>query len=322
MSQRRHADARRPRIAQRRGFTIVELLVVITIIGLLMAMTFPALQGVLAQVRRQTCANKLRDLANACEVFASNPPDRYPALVDKGQMVRGVTKQPLPWTVKVLAYLGQKPLGDTWTSPSPGKAYVVTRVSAFICPEDTTAETGDQPLSFVINAGATEDAMKVTAANGIAFSRYVDGVGTSRSQINNDKSLAATILLTENLQAGNWGDKRKNIDVPTPYDGESPTSAREVQRYTGFVWNGLGINQGDEEHDFDDPGALPEAKWARPSSEHPGGVNIAMCAGVVRFLDQGIDRHVFQYLCVANPAKAAAKGLEPRVATMVSAPEF
>ncbi|NUM79772.1 DUF1559 domain-containing protein [bacterium] len=304
----------------RPAFTIVELLVVITIIGMLMAMSFPMLQAVLAQARRQDCANRLRELLHAAELRHGNS-DAYPALVERGpRRAAGTRNQPLVWPVPLLEYLGQAPLGKTWTSAKPDRAYVVAPVSAFVCPDDDTA-TGDQPLSFVINAGAIEDAARPNLANGLAFSRYLlAGKGPSRSQVGMHKNLAATILFTENLQAGNWADNRDHIDRPRPYDGEQPTSAREAQQFTGFVWNGLSINEGDDGTDFDVPAIAPNPRWARPSSNHPLGVNAAMCAGNVRFLAQKIDRHVFQYLCVADPERAAAAGLDPRVATMI-APE-
>jgi prepilin-type N-terminal cleavage/methylation domain-containing protein len=316
------------RVSRNRGFTLVELLVVITIIGMLMAMTFPMLSGAISQVQRQACANKLRELAHACELYAGSNQERYPALVERAKPAgRGVPIYPVPWSARVLVQLGHKPLGETWTSPTAGKAYVVGRVPALVCPDDSTATaTGnevDQPLSYVINAGALEDATDVNTANGIAFSKYLTrGGGVSRTQISNDKSLTATVLLAENLQAGNWGDKRKHAESPAPYDGQSPKSAREAQQYTGFVCDGLGINQGADGLDFDIPAEAPAPKWARPSSEHPMGVNVAMCAGTVRFLNQTIERHVFQYLCVTKPSQAKASGLDPRVATMVSAGEF
>jgi prepilin-type N-terminal cleavage/methylation domain-containing protein len=316
------------RVSRNRGFTLVELLVVITIIGMLMAMAFPMLSGAISQVQRQACANKLRELAHACELHAGSNQERYPALVERAKPAgRGVADNPVPWSARVLVQLGHKPIGETWTSPAAGKAYVVGRVPALVCPDDSTATaTGnevDQPLSYVINAGAIKDATDVTQANGIAFSKYLQrGGGVTRGQISNDKSLAATILLSENLQAGNWGDRRTRADSPVPYDGQSPNSAREAQQFTGFVWNGLGINQGDGKDDFDVPAEAPAPQWARPSSEHPMGVNVAMCAGTVRFLDQTIERHVFQYLCVTKPSQAKASWLDQRVATMVSAGEF
>lgn len=306
----------------RPAFTIVELLVVITIIGMLMAMSFPMLQAVLAQARRQDCANRLRELLHASEL-RHGVNDAYPALVERGaRQANGTPGQPLVWPVALLEYLGQTPLGRTWTSPKPDQAFAVAPVSAFVCPEDDTA-TGEQPLSFVVNAGAIEDAARPNVANGLAFSRYLlAGKGPSRSQVGARKNLAATMLFTENLQAGNWADNRAEGGRPRPYDGERPTSAREAQQFTGFVWNGLAINEGESGTDFDVPAVAPNARWARPSSNHPLGVNAAMCAGNVRFIDEKIDRSVFQYLCVADPEKAAAANLDPRVATTIAPDDF
>ena len=62
----------------RRGFTLVELLVVIGIIAVLIALLFPVFSRAREQAHRTKCLSNLRSLGQAMFIYANNHKDRLP----------------------------------------------------------------------------------------------------------------------------------------------------------------------------------------------------------------------------------------------------
>jgi prepilin-type N-terminal cleavage/methylation domain-containing protein/prepilin-type processing-associated H-X9-DG protein len=63
---------------KRKGFTLVELLVVVTIIGMLIAVLIPAVFGALEQANRASCANNLSQIGKAGRTYATSHKQKWP----------------------------------------------------------------------------------------------------------------------------------------------------------------------------------------------------------------------------------------------------
>lgn len=161
----------------RRGFTLVELLVVITIIGMLMALLLPAVQAAREAGRRATCTNNEKNLSLAMLAYESAK-SKFPGYADLICVdVDAAITPPLDgspyingtWVISLLPHLERMDLWNIWhdTNPTSGTSRVLRpRVDLGVtkCPSFSPQYegVGIANLHYVVNTGWVDAAATPT----------------------------------------------------------------------------------------------------------------------------------------------------------------
>lgn len=121
-----------------RGFTLVELLVVITIIGILIALLLPAVQAAREAARRVQCANNFKQVGLALHNYHAV----YGAFAPGMLMISEWTDPHLyGWAAYILPYLEQSAVYEKidfsfeYSYPANFEA-TFARIEAYLCPSD------------------------------------------------------------------------------------------------------------------------------------------------------------------------------------------
>jgi prepilin-type N-terminal cleavage/methylation domain-containing protein/prepilin-type processing-associated H-X9-DG protein len=158
-----------------RGFTLVELLVVITIIAILIAMTLPAVMASRETARRATCLNNLFRIGMALGSYESAHNMLPPGTTDKEGPVHNVPQgYKMSWLVPLLPYVDE-PAVFRNIDPAVGaydaknaKSRAV-KIPVFLCPSDVPSMRYGPPASNY--AGCHNDVESPIAADnhGVLF---------------------------------------------------------------------------------------------------------------------------------------------------------
>lgn len=317
------------------GFTLVELLVVITIIGILIALLLPAVQAAREAARRMQCSNNSRQIAVAMHNYhAANgqlPPGYgfFSAPYGSGSMG-------WPWTARVLAYLEQQASYDmvVWDY-HPGSAYlpgtppqvqqvVGVQLSVFHCPSDPGTQ---------ITFNENNDCIPKIASGGlpVKFGRvsYAANLGLGHEEAPIDRTRPIVPWPTQpypgKRSPGVFGynSQTRFADIR---DGTSNTLLI-AELIVGRHCTNRGTFQATEGAMFmadrgpNDP-TPDQTRWCDPDDEycqhggsasggvistpamvlqgsrslHPGGVVVGLCDGSEQFVSDAISLNVWQAL--------------------------
>lgn len=290
-------------ISRKQGFTLVELLVVIAVIGILVALLLPAVQAAREAGRRMQCGNNLHQLViathNYHEVHRRFPP---------GFLLENLATSPRGpfWSSMLLPQLEQGPLFNTiefgapWdVDGSPNELACATFLSAFRCPSSTAAKhmtlqgiTDRVPSNYL--GCATGVASRESGPDPRASNFNLDGIFYNSSDTRMADVLdgtSSTVAIGEaefniNVQGIDYGGTIHIVDHW--YIGSPSINPSEVSETVGST--AVPVNA------IFDPSAFIDAKELCFSSRHPGGAQVCFADGHVSMVHETIDAIVWAAL--------------------------
>jgi prepilin-type N-terminal cleavage/methylation domain-containing protein len=314
-------------LSKRSGFTLVELLVVVTIIAILVSLLLPAVQSARATARRVQCGNQQKQLATALRGFESKW-GRFPV----GQYVYIDAHAPdgwlrYSWFHDVLPHLEQQALYDVhqehYEAGHDGNAFSYTAlpektviVPVFNCPDDgespkihNGSNQGNQQGfhgNYVLNGGSD-----YFNREGLQGSTRLDGL----FQVLHPVSLAMARDGTTNTLLSS--------EIVLAPDGDIGTGVEDIRgryhnvRHAGALFSTLyppNTTQPDR-HNYcnSTPGApcVPTGTNVIVSarSYHVGGVVTTFADGSVHFISKNVDAEVYRGLGSREGGEAPASQL-------------
>lgn len=142
---------------QRRGYTIIELLVVVAVISILIALALPAVQSARNSARQVQCLNNMRNVTLAL-LQTTDSANRFPACGYFGDGTPATYGQYRSWVVDILPFLDQSNLYNSWDFNLSCKDPVnvplaETNIPVLTCPDDFSVVPGKGNLTYVLSSG-------------------------------------------------------------------------------------------------------------------------------------------------------------------------
>jgi prepilin-type N-terminal cleavage/methylation domain-containing protein len=290
----------------RRGFTLVEMLVTIAILGILFAMSLPAIAAARSAARRAECANHLRQLSTALANYQWSQ-EAYPAgVIDvAGPIESKPSGHHHSWIVALLPYIeeanayGQVDRAASVYHDNNAPLRALTP-AVLVCPSDQQTTGVSSYCGIHHHAEAPIDAGNSGAFflnSRLAPSDFVDG-------------LSFTLFLSEKLyEKGDLGwmsgtrATLRNVGAGINVTGMPPPTPVDPDGYYSddYSLDASEIAEANErarksDRDRDDLPAAPPSFVGGPGSDHPQGAHFAAGDGAVHYLTESIDRQLLSNL--------------------------
>jgi len=138
-----NANNRETSADRRRGFSLMELLVVIAIIAVLIGMLLPAVQNSREAAARTRCANNLKQIGHALEMYTQDNGQKLPT--------SRISDRHATWAIQILPYLEQNNLFKQWNLAeiyyNQSATARLTPVPTYFCPSRRSPNT--QPTASI-----------------------------------------------------------------------------------------------------------------------------------------------------------------------------
>jgi prepilin-type N-terminal cleavage/methylation domain-containing protein/prepilin-type processing-associated H-X9-DG protein len=285
------------------GFTLVELLIVIAIIGILIALLLPAVQAAREAARCMQCANNLKQFGLAALNFEQANKCFPVSSWDTTEPYRGYWSYLLP-------YLEQSNIASLYDTTvnwyDAGNATAIqTQLSFFRCPSAPIAPlTSSGTTNSVSWTGALTDYGNVENVDSSVGTWLPDIYPTSNSRRGMTKDNSTTLAADVKDGLSNSMLHAETARMPQIW-----THGQELDNYAGVgttaakwasrgVWGGKDACISPRGHTADgltSPGAYVVncTNYKGVYSFHPGLANIGMADGSVRAIHVGMDYKVF-----------------------------
>ncbi len=286
-------------LCRKRGFTIIELLVVTAVISVLISLLLPAVQQARESARRTQCQNQLRQLGLALHSYHD---------VHNAFPIGGMTTSELSWHVTILPMIEQTALYESFAfaqgsylASQKNDPHGLHRIGMYLCPStvqehsiskgDAVADQitwtchyygimgpkGERPQGGSYEVDISTPGYGDFSQHGLftrdasrSFRDITDGTSNSLAvgeiSWKNANSYRSWVRGANSSPSGNPISGCKNVESPVnrSFYNEEPS---------GLLNNFNSVSLG---------------------SEHPGGTNAVICDGSVRFLSEVMDTVVLR----------------------------